>query len=94
MREIHKYIYMYIHPPQFHGAHKSEISWMCDGHFVFMDSSAHQSLQQEGCLSLRGSLTELDLDLPVFILGFYLSLWGNTSLVYKMQILLTILYKV
>lgn len=49
---------------------------------------AHQSLQQEG------SLTELGLDRPVFILGFYLSLWENTSLVYKMQILLTILYKV
>jgi len=43
--------------------------------FVFMDSSAHQSLQQDGGLILRGSLTELDLDLPVFILGFYLSLW-------------------
>lgn len=48
---------------------------MCDDHFVFMDSSAHQSLQQEGVPSLRGSLTELDSDLPVFILGFYLSLW-------------------
>lgn len=70
-----KYIYTYIHPPQFHGAHKSEICWMCDDHFVFMDSSAHQSLQHEGGLSLSGSLTELDLDLPVFILGFYLSLW-------------------
>lgn len=48
---------------------------MCDDHFVFMDNSAHQSLQQEGVPSLRGSLTELDSDLPVFILGFYLSLW-------------------
>lgn len=74
-RHTHKYLYTYIRPPQFHGAHKSEICWMCDDYFVFMDSSAHQSLQQEGSLSLRGSLTELDLDLPVFILGFYLSLW-------------------
>lgn len=35
-----------------------KICWMCDDHFVFMDSSAHQSLQQEDGLSLRGSLTD------------------------------------
>lgn len=57
-------MYTYIHPPQFHGAHKSDICWTCDDYFVFLDSSAHQSLQQEG------SLNELDLDRPVFILGF------------------------
>lgn len=50
---------------------------MCDDHFVFMDSSTHPSLQQEGGLSVRGSLTELHSDLPIFILGFYLSLWGG-----------------
>lgn len=80
-------MYTYIHPPQFHGAHKSEICWTCDEYFVFMDSSAHQSLQQEG------SLKELDSDHPVFILALPFTV-GNTSLVYKMQILLTILYKV
>lgn len=43
--------------------------------FMFMDRSVRQSFQQEGGLILRGSLSELDLDLPVSIPGFHLSLW-------------------
>lgn len=43
-------------------------------------------------VSVRGSLTEFDSDLPSF--SFYLSLWETpVSLVYKMQIMLPILYK-
>lgn len=75
MKKRYTYIYTYIHPPQFQCAHKSVNAGCVMTIFVSMDSSVHQNLQQEGSFIFRGSLTNLDLELPVFILGFYLSLW-------------------